>query len=886
MASLQQSLGLLFLVLLAAGCGKKEVAPALPSTPLVIACTPAIAEFAKAVAGSEVSIYAPVPNGTNGLSWAPDAAGLSAMEAQLKMTTGRVVVLVPDLKDLPAWMTQLGAKAGGVERLPYAQPALTPGMAAELLEQIISVVAQLKADKTQIKSRGAALRKTSLDPLVERWNAAVNGVPENAALLALGERFGPLKKAFPFEVTIVTAETLASLAEDTGARHLIVAQQPGAPAVKEAIEEAGLEVVVLDPGQVRGSASFLATLEENVGSTEKLCLGLIEAFSSVELDTSYEGGVLPLLERYCMECHDEENEEGEVNFENFMTEAKAVKDPDFWDSVAAQLEIGSMPPPKKEQPSEAERDHLVAWTQELSGRWDEGEFGSDPGRTTIRRLNKNEFNYTIRDLFRLKIRPADGFPEDGGGAAGFDNNADALFLPPLLMENYVEAAGVIAEAVFANASTRKRFLFVSPVAGVSEGQAATKILNAWASRAYRRKASEAEIGKLLKIYAGERKKKKSHAQSMQMSLLAMLISPNFLYRSETEKPGSTAYPVDGFDLANRLSYFLWSSMPDTELFQLAARGELQKEEVLEAQVLRMLADPKSASLAMHFGGQWFGWEQLRSRANPDKERYPEFGFPLRIAMYQESTIFFQHLIKENASAYDLIDCDYAFLNDRLAAHYRIAGVTGPEFRKVALTDRNRGGVLGMGSVLVATSLPLRSSPAVRGDYVLGDILGTPPPEPPMNVEQLPEDDHEIKAHSFREALEQHRSDPNCKSCHETIDPIGFGLENFDAIGRWRTEQNGHPIDANGEMPDGSRITSPADIKLLLMQDKALFARNFSEKLLSYALGRELTPYDRPVTAKIAAKIIEGGGSIHAAFVEVAKSYPFRNRRNDNFQPKP
>ncbi|MEM7014739.1 MAG: DUF1592 domain-containing protein, partial [Verrucomicrobiota bacterium] len=364
--------------------------------------------------------------------------------------------------------------------------------------------------------------------------------------------------------------------------------------------------------------------------------------------------------------------------------------------------------------------------------------------------------------------------------------------------------------------------------------------------------------------------------------VAILISPHFLYRSEVEKPGRKAYLIDSYDLANRLSYFLWSSMPDPTLFNLAKSGQLQKPEVIEAQVRRMLKDERASALAMHFAGQWFGWEALRSRANPDEKRYPQFTFQLRVAMYRESAEFFEHLLVSNASAYDLIDCNYAFLNEQLANHYRIPGVTGNELRKVQLPNRNRGGVLGMGSVLVATSLPLRSSPAVRGDYVLTELLGIPPPEPPMNVEQLPEDDREVGAKSFREALEQHRQDPNCKSCHETIDPIGFGMENFDAIGRWRTKQNGHDIDAAGVMPDGSQITSPADIKQFVMKDKELFVRTMVEKLLSYALGRELTPYDRPVIAQISEKVIADDGKIVTAFVEVAKSYPFRFRRNEQF----
>ena len=282
---------------------------------------------------------------------------------------------------------------------------------------------------------------------------------------------------------------------------------------------------------------------------------------------------------------------------------------------------------------------------------------------------------------------------------------------------------------------------------------------------------------------------------------------------------------------------------------------------------------------MHLGGQWFGWEQLRSSANPDTKKFPMFNFALRVDMYRESSKFFDHLLREDGSIYDFLDSDYGFLNDRLAKLYGVKGVEGAQFRKVMFDNPNRGGVLGMGSVLVSSSMPLRTSPSLRGAYVLERLLGDTPPSPPMDVEQLPSNDTELKTQTFRETLEEHRNSPDCRACHAQIDPLGFGLENFDAIGRWRTTQNGTKIDSSGVTPDGEKFSGPADLKKLLLKRKDEFSRNTAGKFLSYALGRELTPYDRAVTRKISEAVQANNGSMHTLIMEVVTSHPFLNRKN-------
>ncbi|MGJ8678182.1 MAG: DUF1592 domain-containing protein [Akkermansiaceae bacterium] len=601
---------------------------------------------------------------------------------------------------------------------------------------------------------------------------------------------------------------------------------------------------------------------------------------------TYEGGILPILENSCIDCHNETDQEGDLNFDLYLKESLAAMQPELWEKVAKVISLGQMPPDDYDAKlTENEKAKLYNWSKSLNDKWDSGQMGKDPGKTTVHRLNKNEYNYTIRDLFKIGVNPSKNFPEDGGGEGGFDNNADSLFLPPLLVENYFKSASTIVDAVYADPQSRARYLFEKPV-GTSPEKAAQKVLNYWATFIYRKPANEEELARLLGLFKEELAKDKKYDEAMKMPLYAMLMSPNFLYRSSLTEEQEDPYPLNDFELASKLSYFLWSSMPDLELFKLAADGKLSEESILEEQILRMLQDKKSKALGMHFGGQWFGWEKLRSSANPDQEKYPEFNMDLRVAFYHESRMFFNDLVTTNGSIYKFLDSDYTFLNERLAKFYKIPDVKGTELRRVKLKDKNRGGVLGMGSVLTSTSIALRSSPSIRGAYVLRDILGIPLPEPPMNVEQLPEDDREIGAMSFRETLAEHRTNPNCNSCHAEIDPIGFGLEAFDAIGRFRTHQNGVKLDTTGTMPDGTEFTSPADLKKALLKNKEIFARNTVEKMLVYALGRDLTPYDRPVAKDITDKVVQDNGSIQTAFIEVIKSYPFTHRRSDTYQPEP
>jgi hypothetical protein len=353
----------------------------------------------------------------------------------------------------------------------------------------------------------------------------------------------------------------------------------------------------------------------------------------------------------------------------------------------------------------------------------------------------------------------------------------------------------------------------------------------------------------------------------------------FIGRPSSE--ASEPYRIGDHELAARLSYFLWSSMPDDELTDLANKGTLHEPEILDRQVARMLLDPKAKALARDFAGQWLGINRLATASEPDRRRFPTYNAALRDAMIEEASAFFLAILRDDVPILDLIRADYAYLNEPLAEHYGIKGVTGPEFRRVKLDDPNRGGVLGMAAVLTLTSYPQRTSPVLRGKWVLEEILGTPPPPPPPDIKVLPADDRPRQGLTFRKRLEQHRKDAKCASCHARMDPLGFGLENFDAIGRWRDKIGDEPVDSSGELVGGKIFKGPAELKTILIeQKKDLFVRNLAGKMLSYALSRGVEYYDAPAIKEIVTALGANGYRGRVLIAEVVKSYPFQYRRNE------
>ena len=319
-------------------------------------------------------------------------------------------------------------------------------------------------------------------------------------------------------------------------------------------------------------------------------------------------------------------------------------------------------------------------------------------------------------------------------------------------------------------------------------------------------------------------------------------------------------------------------MPDAELFRLAGEGKLHDPATLEAQTRRLLQDQKARAFAENFAGQWLRVNELKTFAQPDPRMFPEFTPALRDALLAEPIEFFHALVREGGSLLRVLDADYTFANETLAKHYGLEGVSGDAFQRVAFKDRNRGGALTMGAVLTLTSYPRRTSPVLRGKWVLEQILGTPPPPPPAMIKSLPPDDRPHGGRTFRQQHEQHRADPNCMGCHKRLDPPGFGLENFDAIGRWRTMIADQPVDASGEFAGGEKFNGPAELKALLLARKDIFARTVAEKMFAYALNRGLESYDVPTVRRTVKTLAQSDYRIDTLILEIVKSYPFQHRR--------
>jgi Protein of unknown function (DUF1592)/Protein of unknown function (DUF1588)/Protein of unknown function (DUF1587)/Protein of unknown function (DUF1585)/Protein of unknown function (DUF1595) len=436
--------------------------------------------------------------------------------------------------------------------------------------------------------------------------------------------------------------------------------------------------------------------------------------------------------------------------------------------------------------------------------------------------------------------------------------------------------------------------------GLEKREAAREILTRFASRAYRRPATKDEVERLLKFVDLAEKNKERWEAGVQLAIQAVLCSPKFLFRVELDaRPDSAdAHPIDDYQLASRLSYFLWTTMPDEELFDLAAKKQLHAN--LKPQVVRMLKDTKSYALVENFAVQWLQLRLLKNHA-PDSKLFPDFDEPLRNAMAMETEMFFHAIIKEDRSILDLIDSNFTYMNERLARHYGIADTNGnrldqkaitkpgtlfarkfgggrksDEFQRVTFADEERGGLLTHASILTITSNPTRTSPVKRGKWVLEQILGTPPPPPPPNVPEL-EEKGQLKG-TLRERMEQHRKNPSCAGCHNRMDPPGFAFENYNAIGKFRTKDGEFPIDPSGVLPNGQTFKGPKELKQILMGKKELFSRALTEKMLTYGIGRGIEYYDKSAVDNMVTALAKNDFRFSTLIVEITTSDPFRMRR--------
>jgi hypothetical protein len=428
-------------------------------------------------------------------------------------------------------------------------------------------------------------------------------------------------------------------------------------------------------------------------------------------------------------------------------------------------------------------------------------------------------------------------------------------------------------------ASRRRIFTCRPANAADELPCARKILGTVAKRAYRQPVGDADLDALIGFYQSSRKNGNFEA-GIQNALAFILTAPKFLFRTELDPPAAASgsiHRISNLELASRLSFFLWSSIPDDELLNLASQGKLKDPAVLDQQVKRMLTDPKSTALVRNFAGQWLFLRNLQS-AKPDGHEYPSFDDNLRQSFRRETEMLFESIIRENRSILDILNANYTFVNERLAKHYGIPNIYGTQFRRVTLKDQTRMGLLGQGSVLTVTSYPNRTSPVLRGKWILENILGTPPPPPPPNVPPLKENEDGAKPRSVRELMEEHRKSPACAGCHAVMDPLGFSLENFDGIGEWRSKDQSGPIDASGQLADGTKVEGPVTLRQALMKHPEQFVGTVTEKLLTYALGRGLEFYDMPVVRGIVHDASPNDYKFSSLIAGVVKSTPFQMRK--------
>jgi hypothetical protein len=607
--------------------------------------------------------------------------------------------------------------------------------------------------------------------------------------------------------------------------------------------------------------------------------------------------IQPLLSTYCLDCHNPDKSKGDLDLTIFKTVGDIKGSEQTFIEIADRIEQFEMPPKKSKQPTAVERAKITAWvTSYVPSQLDCSEGAREKalmhqhGGVMSRRMNRTEYNNTVRDLIGLDLKPADAFPADGSGGEGFDNNGDALFVSSMLLEKYLAAAERIISAGLAadagadpvagadpGAAVGHKLLIAMPGPQLTAKEAARAVIANFARRAFRRPVADAEVDRFLALFNLARQRGEPFEKAIKLPLEGVLISPHFLFLVETEPSKQGIYRVNDFVLATRLSYYLWSSMPDEELFSLAAAGRLHGDEVLKQQVWRMMKDPRSKAMTENFATQWLGIGEVGESIRPSRQKFPEYDDELAGLMKQETILFFDAILREDRSLLELLDCDYTFANERLAKLYGIADVKGPEMRRVKVVDRSRGGILGMASILTATSFPLRTSPVLRGKWVMESILGGKVPPPPPEAGTLPKDDAKEKGLTFRQRLEKHRSKPECSSCHQKMDPLGFGLENFDPVGRWRDKSGGEAVDASGEMPNGDKFTGPRELKDVLLKRKDEFLRNFSRKMLGYALGRGLNQYDQCVIADATAALSKSDYHPSALIEQIVLSRAFQYR---------
>ena len=612
----------------------------------------------------------------------------------------------------------------------------------------------------------------------------------------------------------------------------------------------------------------------------------------------------PILAKHCTSCHNVADKKAGLDLDIYYYVPSVIRHGERWRKIVEMVQNGEMPPSGKPRMSRAEIDSVVNLVTRVL---DNALADPDPGPPVLRRLTHREYSYTIEDLLHIDFDATAYFPKEGSGGEGFDNQSGALFMTPLMMERYYLAADSIVRRLSDNAERWKNVVpfkyrpsilrrIINSALGLFREKPtpwkkpirrAEQIIIPIATKAFRGFISQEEhialMDQFTDIYFGKMwQQKNGFNETIKTMLTRILVSPMFLYRTEINQPIHKPYAISNLELATRLSYLLWSSMPDDTLLEVAYREDLHNPKVLNREVLRMMDDPKFRRFAESFAPQWLGTEEAMKYPEADVSIFPEFDDEVRRAMHAEVVEYFDHVFCTEKNLLTLIDGDYSFINETLAKHYDIPNVTGSELRKVPVAHYGRGGILGMGAVLTATSLANRTSPVLRGQWVLEQIMGTPPPPPPPDVPELPSEQEGAGDEvDLRVLLEKHRNSPNCAGCHQKMDPIGFAMENFDAVGKYRQYYRGEiPIDNSAILENGKEINGLADLRNAIADEKDKFAENLSRKLMSYALGRGITFIDSPTLREMKKSLLDNNFNSEEIMLVLVNSYPFKHRRSD------
>jgi hypothetical protein len=611
-------------------------------------------------------------------------------------------------------------------------------------------------------------------------------------------------------------------------------------------------------------------------------------------EDAYTNSVKSILQKHCYKCHGAQKIKGGLNLELYPDYKSVVAAQDVWETVAERVRAYEMPPETEPGLDFGTHQKLMDWLHQLpqTPRADCDKIASDrtvgwyKGEVMSRRLNRAEYNNSIRDLFGVNLHLEEMLPADGGGGEGFDTSGSALFVSSIHIEKYLAAASKAVNCVLPDdarsqdkmfSTARKRILEFKPALFMPTRTAAEKDMAAFVQRAFRRPLRPGELDHYLQLFDRSRARGEPFLPSLRQAMRAVLVSPNFLFLPEPEQAGGGVQRLDPLPLASKLSYFIWSSMPDDELLNIAMSGQLANTNIYRQQVKRMLADPKAAALGERFGLQWLNLDRLGTETRPDPKKFPEFDNDLAQSMREEAKVFFNHVFSENLPLTDFLSSDYTYVDERLAKLYGINGIHGTDFRKVSLSDGHRGGILGMPGIHALTSFPLRTSPVLRGRWVMEALLGEKVNPPPPDVPALDESAEKVAHVTLRAQLEAHRTKPECASCHDKMDPLGFGLENFDVLGRWRDQDRGQPVDARGTLPGGKAFDGPAGLKQALLDRKDQIIKTMVRKMVGFAYGREINKFDECVVDSTMTALKAGDYRAGILVEQIAASYPFTHR---------